>query len=48
MTDVTPPAAPKLYRVGTLTYTRFALLQVVFWMLWGDFFFQLLQSIHCA
>ncbi|HND62693.1 MAG TPA: MFS transporter [Opitutaceae bacterium] len=45
MTDVTPPAAPKLYRVGTLTYTRFALLQVVFWMLWGDFFFQLLQSM---
>jgi hypothetical protein len=31
--------------VGTLAYTRGALLQVVFWMLWGDFFFQLLESL---
>ena len=35
----------RLYRVGTLTYTKGALLQVVFWMLWGDFFFQLLASM---
>ena len=42
-----PPAAggPKLYRVGTLTYTKGALVQVMFWMLWGDFFFQLLESM---
>jgi maltose/moltooligosaccharide transporter len=46
-----PPAAPleaggpKLYRVGTLTYTLGALVQVMFWMLWGDFFFQLLESM---
>ncbi|MDB6095333.1 MAG: hypothetical protein JWM32_2895 [Verrucomicrobia bacterium] len=40
--------APKVYRVGTLTYTRSALLQVMFWMLWGDFFFQLLESIPAA
>ena len=42
-----PPAAaePKLYRVGTLTYTKAMLVQVVFWMLWGDFFFQLLESM---
>jgi MFS family permease len=41
------PAAnePKLYRVGTLTYTRGKLFQVVFWMLWGDFIFQLLESM---
>jgi len=41
------PAATgqKLYRVGTLTYTRGALIQVMFWMLWGVFFFQLLQSL---
>ena len=38
------PAA-KRYRVGTLAYTRSALIQVMFWMLWGDFFFQLLESL---
>ena len=37
---------PRLYRVGTLTYTKGALLQVVFWMLWGDFFFQLLEAMQ--
>jgi MFS family permease len=36
---------PKLYRVGTLTYTKRTLLQVSFWMLWGDFFFQLFESM---
>lgn len=40
--------APKLYRIGTLTYTRGALFQVMFWMLWGDFFFQLLESVTPA
>jgi len=41
------PAAPgpRVYRVGTLTYTRGTMLQVCFWMLWGDFFFQLLESM---
>jgi MFS family permease len=38
----------KLYRVGTLTYTKGALFQVFFWMLWGDFFFQLLESVTPA
>lgn len=41
-------SAPKLYRVGTLTYTRAALFQVMFWMLWGDFCFQLLESLPAA
>ena len=39
------PAGPKLYKVGTLTYTKTALIQVAFWMLWGDFIFQLLESM---
>ena len=39
------PTGPKVYRVGTLTYTRRGLLQVMFWMLWGDFFFQLFESV---
>ncbi len=38
-------SAPKLHKVGTLAYTRGALIQVMFWMLWGVFFFQLLQSL---
>lgn len=32
-------------RVGTLVYTKSALLQVMFWLLWGDFFFQLFESL---
>src|ERR1019366_3207153 len=39
------PTGPKVYRVGALTYTRGTLLQVMFWMLWGDFFFQLFESV---
>ena len=41
-------AGVHLYRVGTLTYTRVALLQVMFWMLWGDFFFILMESLTPA
>ena len=41
-------ATPKTYRVGTLTYTKSQLFQVMFWMLWGDFFFQLLESVTPA
>jgi maltose/moltooligosaccharide transporter len=37
--------ATKQYQVGTLTYTRGGLIQVMFWMLWGDFFFQLMESL---
>ena len=49
--DAVPSAAPegpRLYRVGTLTYTRGALIQVMFWMLGGDFFFQLMVSLNPA
>ena len=42
------PATTKTYRVGTLTYTKGQLLQIMFWMLWGDFFFQLLESVTPA
>ncbi len=37
---------PRVYRVGTLVYTRGALLQVMFWMLWGDFFFTLMEALN--
>ena len=48
--DQTPASSleakrPQSYRVGTLVYTRSALIQVMFWMLWGDFFFQLFASL---
>jgi len=39
-------AAP--YRVGTLTYTRLALFQVMFWMLLGDFCLQLMEQLPTA
>ena len=38
--------APRLYKVGTLIYTKSALLQVMFWMLWGDFFYHLFDSMQ--
>jgi Na+/melibiose symporter-like transporter len=47
-TPAATPPAPKIYRVGTLSYTRGALLQLMFWMLWGDFCFQLLESLPSA
>ena len=43
-----PPSAasgPILHQVGTLTYTRAGLWQVMFWMLLGVVFFQLLQML---
>ena len=36
---------PRLHRVGTLVYSRSGLIQVMFWLLWGDFFFQLMESL---
>lgn len=47
MNPVTPAAAPapaktpKIWRVGTLTYTTGALVVLFCWMLWGDFAWQL-------
>lgn len=36
---------PKVWRVGTLVYTRTALLSVFFWMLWGDFCLTIMESV---
>lgn len=33
------------FKVGTLTYTRGALLTVMFWMLWADLCLQLMESL---
>jgi MFS family permease len=39
------PNGRRLYRVGSLTYTRGMLWQVMFWMLWGDFCFVIMESL---
>jgi MFS family permease len=33
------------YRVGTLSYTRFGLLSVFFWMLWGDLCVNIMETV---
>jgi maltose/moltooligosaccharide transporter len=38
-------AVPGTYRVGSLTYTRAALLNVLFWMLLGDFCLQIMEQL---
>src|SRR5437763_745016 len=38
------PPGEKTWRVGTLTYNRNRLFNVFFWMLWGDFCLQLMDS----
>ena len=35
-----------LYRVGTLSYTRGALMIVLFWMLWADLALQIMESLQ--
>lgn len=35
----------KVFRVGTLTYTRPALAVLFFWLLWGDFCYMLMETV---
>lgn len=37
--------AAQVFHVGTLTYTRAALINVFFWMLWGDVCLNLMESV---
>ncbi|MFA5205364.1 MAG: MFS transporter [Lentisphaeria bacterium] len=39
------PEQPKTYHVGSLTYTRPQLAMVLFWLLWGDFCYMLMESV---
>ncbi len=39
------PAAPERFKVGTLTYTKFGLVTLFLWILWGDFCFTLMSFI---
>jgi len=36
---------PKIYRAGTLTYTKAALALLFFWLLWGDFCYFLVETV---
>jgi len=40
-----PTSSSKIYRAGTLTYTKGALAILFFWLLWGDFCFVLMETI---
>lgn len=42
-----PPAgeAPKLFRCGTLTYSKKGLVMLFGWLLWGDFCFTLMETV---
>lgn len=40
-----PAMAEARYRVGTLTYTKWGLVVVFIWMLWGDFCFSLMEAV---
>ena len=33
------------YRVGTLSYTTFGLVNLFIWMLWGDFCFSMMELL---
>jgi MFS family permease len=39
------PAQPKIWRAGTLTYTRRSLALLCLWLLWGDFCFVLMETV---
>ena len=38
-------SATKIYRAGTLTYTRLGLVSLFGWLLWGDFIFNLMEIV---
>ena len=38
-------SARKVYRVGTLSYTKAGLLVVGAWLLWGDFCLMLMETV---
>lgn len=40
-----PPSGVKIYKVGSLKYTARGLVVLFAWLLWGDFCFQLFESV---
>ena len=43
-----PASPPNTYSVGTLTYTKMGLVALFGWLLWGDFCFQVMESLNPA
>ena len=44
----TNPPPTNRYTVGTLTYTKMGLVALFGWLLWGDFCFQVMESLNPA
>lgn len=42
---VSPASQPKVYRCGSLTYTKPALAILLFWLFWGDVCYTLMESV---
>lgn len=41
-----PPTPPKgIYKVGTLTYTKYGLVKLFVWLLWGDLVWTLMERV---
>lgn len=38
-------SSPNLYRIGTLSYTKTALITLFIWMLWRDFCFWMMEAL---
>jgi maltose/moltooligosaccharide transporter len=43
--DAPPANQPKTWKVGTLTYTKFGLVSIFAWLLWGDLVFTLTEAV---
>lgn len=43
-----PPKAGAIYKVGTLTYTKYGLISLFFWLLWGDLVYTLMEAVMPA
>ena len=46
--EPSPPPQPKTWKVGTLTYTKYGLVSIFVWTLWGDLVFTLSEAIYPA
>ncbi len=40
-----PPPTQKIYRCGTLTYTKLTLTTLFGWLLWGDFCYTMMETV---
>lgn len=43
--NIKSPSTPSQYQVGTLSYTKWGLISVFFWILWGDFCLNIMEAV---